>query len=90
MVQDNLSRQETVDAGAGDIELGYSDAIQKHFSRHVVQRKPISQARLDFERSRPRWLRECMAEATGLSDRPNTYELSTDLAKAYSSTFILA
>ena len=49
-----------------DIEIGYSDALQKHLSRHVVKSKPVSQRKLDFEHNRPRILRECMAEATGV------------------------
>lgn len=56
----------TVNTARGDIELGVSDAIQKHYARHVVQRKPVSQRKLDFEARRPRWLREMMAEATGV------------------------
>lgn len=35
-------------------------------SRNVVAAKPVSQRKLDFEHARPRWLRECMAEATGV------------------------
>lgn len=61
-----LDRSQTVDTSNGDLEIGVSDAIQRHYSRHVVQRKPVSQAKLDFEKKRPRWLRECMAEATGV------------------------
>lgn len=38
-------------------------AIQKHYERHVVSTKPVSQRKLDYERARPRWLREMMAEA---------------------------
>ncbi|KAJ3489805.1 hypothetical protein NLG97_g5919 [Lecanicillium saksenae] len=49
-----------------DLELGVTEAIQKQVSRHVVAPKPVSQRRLDFERRRPRWVRECMAEATGV------------------------
>ncbi|GAB7341230.1 hypothetical protein MBLNU457_7510t1 [Dothideomycetes sp. NU457] len=49
-----------------DMELGATEAVQKHFERHVVAPKPVSQRKLDFEHSRPRWLRECMAEATGV------------------------
>ncbi|KAM3455673.1 hypothetical protein NHJ6243_008422 [Beauveria neobassiana] len=49
-----------------DLELGVTDAIQRHVSRHVVAAKPVSHRRLDFERARPRWVRECMAEATGV------------------------
>ncbi len=62
----DLERSETVRDGSGDVEIGYTDAIQKHYARHVVQRKAISQRQLDFEGGRPRWLRECMAEATGV------------------------
>jgi hypothetical protein len=49
-----------------DIEIGYSEALQKHVSRHVIPPKSVSQRRLDFEHRRPRFLRECMAEATGV------------------------
>jgi hypothetical protein len=46
-----------------DIELGVSDVLQRHITRHVVQPKPVSQRRLNFEHKRPRILREMMAEA---------------------------
>ncbi|KAF2711317.1 aquaporin-like protein [Pleomassaria siparia CBS 279.74] len=49
-----------------DLELGATEAVQRHVSRHVVEPKPVSQRKLDFEHSRPRWLREMMAEATGV------------------------
>ncbi|KAF2770443.1 aquaporin-like protein [Teratosphaeria nubilosa] len=49
-----------------DLELGATEAVQKHINRHVVATKPVSQRKLDFEHSRPRWLREMMAEATGV------------------------
>lgn len=49
-----------------DIEIGTTDALQRHISRHVVPPKPVSQRKLDFEAKRPRFLRECMAEATGV------------------------
>ncbi|KAI4221372.1 MAG: hypothetical protein L6R36_006948 [Xanthoria steineri] len=49
-----------------DLEIGATEAVQRHYSRHVVATKPVSQRKLDFEHSRPRWLRECMAEATGV------------------------
>lgn len=62
----DLSRTDTVATAAGDVELGVTDAIQRHYSRHVVQRRPISQRKLDFEARRPRWLREMAAEATGV------------------------
>lgn len=48
------------------MEIGVTDAVQKHITRHVVQPKPISQRKLDFEHSRPRFLREMAAEATGV------------------------
>lgn len=48
------------------MELGVTEAVQRHATRHVVQPKPVSQRKLDFEHSRPRWLRECFAEATGV------------------------
>lgn len=48
-----------------DLEIGVTDAVVGHVSRQVVQRKPVSQRTLDLEHARPRWLRECMAEATG-------------------------
>jgi len=57
---------ETVDTSRGDVEIGITDAIQQHYMRHVVQRKPISQKKLDFEQKRPRWLREFLAEMTGV------------------------
>ncbi|KAI9832283.1 MAG: hypothetical protein M1819_004461 [Sarea resinae] len=49
-----------------ELEIGTTDAIQRHITRHVVQPRPVSQKKLDFEYARPRWLRECMAEATGV------------------------
>lgn len=49
-----------------EIELGTADALQRHITRHVVPPKPVSQRKLDFEAKRPRILRECMAEATGV------------------------
>ncbi|KAI3397417.1 hypothetical protein diail_10748 [Diaporthe ilicicola] len=48
-----------------DLEIGVTEAVVGHVSRQVVQRKPVSQRTLDLEHARPRWLRECMAEATG-------------------------
>jgi len=41
-----------------DLELGATEAVQQHINRHVVAAKPVSQRKLDFERARPRWLRE--------------------------------
>ncbi len=56
-----MTRQHT-----NDIELGVTDALQRHITRHVVPPKAVSQRRLDFEHRRPRVLREMMAEATGV------------------------
>lgn len=49
-----------------DLELGATEAVQKHFERHVVAPKSVSQRKLNFEHARPRWLREMLAEATGV------------------------
>jgi hypothetical protein len=49
-----------------DIELGTSEVLQRHITRHVAAARPVSQRRLDFEHRRPRWLREMAAEATGV------------------------
>ena len=51
---------------ARKVELGATEAVQQHLSRHVVATKPVSQRKLDFEHRRPRIMRECMAEATGV------------------------
>jgi glycerol uptake facilitator-like aquaporin len=50
-----------------NLELGATDALQRHVTRQVVAQKPISQRKLNFEAKRPRTLRECKAEATGVS-----------------------
>jgi hypothetical protein len=49
-----------------DIELGVSDVLQRHVTRHVAQAPPVSQKRLDFEHTRPRWFREIIAETIGV------------------------
>jgi len=49
-----------------DIEIGASEALQKHNTRHVIAPPPVTQRRLNFEHKRPRILRECVAEATGV------------------------
>lgn len=49
-----------------DIEIGVSEALKRHATRHVAQHKPVSNRVLAFERRRPRWLRECVGEATGV------------------------
>jgi len=49
-----------------DMEVGVTEAVQRHAHRHVVAPKPISQRKLDFEHSRPRWMREMAAEAIGV------------------------
>ncbi|KAI4263645.1 MAG: hypothetical protein L6R42_001218, partial [Xanthoria sp. 1 TBL-2021] len=48
------------------VEIGATEAVQRHYSRHVVANKPVSQRKLDFKHQRPRWMRECVAEATGV------------------------
>ena len=48
-----------------DMEIGITDAVQRHVQRHVVAPKPVSQRKLDFEHSRPRWMREMAAESLG-------------------------
>lgn len=49
-----------------ELEVGFTDAVQKHVRRHVVTPPPVSQRRLDFEHARPRWIREMAAEAMGV------------------------
>jgi len=49
-----------------DLEIGATEALERHITRHVIPPPPISQKRLDFEHKRPRILREMMAEATGV------------------------
>ena len=48
------------------VEIGVTDALHHIASRHVHPPKPISSTKLHFEQKRPRWLRECLAEATGV------------------------
>jgi len=52
--------------GTNDMEVGVTDAVQRHVQRNVVQPKPVSQRKLDFEHARPRWMREMAAEALGV------------------------
>ncbi|KAI0472702.1 aquaporin-like protein [Xylariaceae sp. FL0804] len=52
--------------GSHELELGTTEAVQRHISRQVIARKPVSQRKLDFEHRRPRLLREALAEATGV------------------------
>lgn len=47
------------------LEIGYTEALRKHVTRHVVQAPPVSQKRLEFEHRRPHLLQECVAEALG-------------------------
>ena len=49
-----------------DLELGVTDVLQRHITRYVIPPKPVSERKLRFEHARPRILRECMAEATGV------------------------
>lgn len=62
----DLSPESTTTGSENDIELGISEALERHVTRHVVHAKPVTQRKLDFEHRRPRILRECMAEATGV------------------------
>ena len=57
----NLYRLQT-----GELEIGVTEALQRHITRTIHQPPPVSQRRLDFEQSRPRWLREMGAEALGV------------------------
>jgi hypothetical protein len=50
----------------GDMEIGVTEAVQRHVTRHIVPPKPVSQRKLDFEHARPRWIREMAAEALGV------------------------
>ena len=50
----------------GELEIGVTDAVQRHATRHVVPPKPVSQRKLDFEHARPRWMREMAAESLGV------------------------
>ncbi|KAH8816336.1 aquaporin-like protein [Xylogone sp. PMI_703] len=49
-----------------ELEVGVTEAIKRHATRHVIPQKPISQKKLDFEHARPRWLREMAGEAMGV------------------------
>jgi hypothetical protein len=49
-----------------ELEVGVTDAVQRHVGRHVVTPPAVSQRRLDFEHARPRWMREMVAEAMGV------------------------
>jgi hypothetical protein len=37
-----------------DLEIGTTDALQRHVTRHVIPPKPVSQRKLNFEHKRPR------------------------------------
>jgi hypothetical protein len=52
--------------GTHDIELGVSDVLQRHVTRHVANQPAVTQRRLNFEHTRPRWFREIVAEAIGV------------------------
>ncbi|BFZ56360.1 hypothetical protein PYCC9005_003406 [Savitreella phatthalungensis] len=61
MSDDSLRRLQT-----GELELGVAEATQRHVSRRVKSAPPASAGRLAFERRRPQWLREMLAEAFGV------------------------
>lgn len=47
-------------------DMAMTDALRKHLTRHVFCAGTVTQRRLDFEHARPTWLREMLAEATGV------------------------
>lgn len=49
-----------------DIETGIANALQRHVTRHVAPAPKVTQTRLEYERKRPRWLKEMIAEAIGV------------------------
>ncbi|CAK4031703.1 aquaporin [Lecanosticta acicola] len=72
-----------------EMELGTTEAIRNHYERKVVSPVPISQRRLNFEHSRPRFLRECIAEATGTFFYvfPGVATIAAMTTKDFSPTF---
>lgn len=50
--------------GLHDVDI--HEAAAQYLARQEPAWKPVSQRRLDFEARRPSWLRECVAEATGV------------------------
>lgn len=64
--QEHAGQQDLHRLGTNDMEIGVTDALQRHVTRHVVAPKPVSQRKLDFEHSRPRLVREMAAEAMGV------------------------
>jgi hypothetical protein len=50
----------------GELEVGYTEALQRYTKKNVVAAKPVSQRKLNFEHARPRWIRELAAEAMGV------------------------
>jgi len=50
----------------GEMEVGATDVARPHLMRPVGHTAVVSQKRLDFEHRRPRWLREMLAEMTGV------------------------
>lgn len=51
----------------GEMEVGATDVARPHLMRPVGHTGAVvSQKRLDFEHRRPRWLREMLAEMTGV------------------------
>lgn len=55
-----------------DLELGVTDALQKHTTRHVVPPKPVSQRKLDYEHWRPRM----SVIPTPIDLRPINYQMT--------------
>lgn len=49
-----------------EMEIGATDVARQRQARNVRAAPAVSQRRLDFEHNRPRWLREMLAEMTGV------------------------
>ena len=49
-----------------EIDMDIQAAASQYLTDHEPPFKPVSQRRLDLEARRPSWLRECVAEATGV------------------------
>jgi MIP family channel proteins len=47
-------------------EVDIKEVVERHVASQEPAWKAVTQRRLDFEHSRPQWLRECLAEATGV------------------------
>lgn len=52
----------------GDLEIGNTQVLLRHPTPHLAadHAPPVSERRLRWEAKRPLWLRECLAETTGV------------------------